>query len=68
MTMSENASPPESDDHPPNRRGAMFALLAIVILVVLGFVVARTLHKTSRLQDCVMSGRSNCAPVEAPPR
>ena len=66
--MRENTPQPDQDDHPPNRRGAMFALLAIVILVVLGFVVARYLHKAGRLQDCVMSGRSNCAPVEAPPR
>ena len=66
--MSDNAPQPDTDDQPPNRRGAMFALLAIAILVALGFGVARYLHKASRLQDCVMSGRSNCAPVEAPPR
>jgi hypothetical protein len=29
-------------------------------------VLIRCLGDAGRLQDCVMSGRSNCAPLEAP--
>jgi hypothetical protein len=56
---------PEPDDHDdgPNRRGALIALLVVVALIAGGILLSRTLHSTSRLQDCVMSGRSNCAPV-----
>jgi hypothetical protein len=34
-----------------------------VILVVAGLVLTRILRETSRIQDCVMSGRTNCAPI-----
>jgi hypothetical protein len=43
------------------------ALLAVVFFVVLAlilwFVVGR-LMSASRMQDCILSGRTNCAPVE----
>jgi len=48
---------------PEGRRGAVVALLLILCLAAIGWGVARVLHRTSSLQDCVMSGRSNCAPV-----
>jgi hypothetical protein len=32
--------------------------------MVVGFVLARTLWSSARLQDCLMSGRTNCAPIE----
>jgi len=50
------------DDHPP-RRGALIALVVVVVLVVGGIWLSRTLHETGRIQDCVMAGRHNCAPV-----
>lgn len=56
---------PAPDDHedPPNRRGALIALIVVVLLVVGGIVLSQTLRKVGRIQDCVMAGRNNCAPV-----
>ena len=58
---------PDDDDAAgpagPPRRGALIALLVIVALIAGGLWLARTLHGVGRLQDCVMSGRTNCAPV-----
>ena len=56
----ENADQP--DDGPP-RRGALVALVVLAVLIAGGLWLSRTLHETGRLQDCVMAGRNNCAPV-----
>jgi hypothetical protein len=56
-----NDRPP---DEPPSRRGALIGLGLVVVLIVGGLVLAHVLRGTARLQDCVMSGRTNCAPIE----
>lgn len=56
--------PPDSDPDP--RRRALIGLLVVVLFVVTGLALARVLKNVSRLQDCVMSGRTNCAPIESP--
>jgi hypothetical protein len=33
----------------------------IVILVIAGLLLTRTLGSMARLQDCALSGRSNCS-------
>jgi len=47
------------------RRKALLGLLFVVLLILGGLLLTRVLHSTAQLQDCVMSGRSNCAPVES---
>jgi hypothetical protein len=42
------------------RRTHLIALLAIAVLVVGGIWLAHVLGAASKLQDCVMSGRTNC--------
>ncbi len=37
-----------------------------VVLLVVGVWLARELTAASKMQDCVMSGRTNCADIEAP--
>ncbi|HEX5321001.1 MAG TPA: hypothetical protein VFW46_17705 [Stellaceae bacterium] len=49
------------------RRTAALAGLAITLaLAVLGVILVRALRDQSRLEDCLMQGRRNCAPIEAP--
>ena len=59
-------NPPEDDDDAPGGppRGALVALAVILLLVLGGLWLAHTLHGVGRLQDCVMAGRTNCAPVQ----
>ena len=38
-------------------------LVAIVLMVGLGYFLTVKLREMGRIQDCVMSGRTNCAPV-----
>jgi hypothetical protein len=40
----------------------------ILVLAIAGVVLFRELRNNSRLEDCLMAGRHNCAPIEAPPR
>ncbi|HTB76720.1 MAG TPA: hypothetical protein VK762_25915 [Polyangiaceae bacterium] len=42
-------------------------LLVGLALIVVGWFVLRQLQADAKLQDCVMSGRKNCAPVNTEP-
>jgi hypothetical protein len=47
------------------RRAALLGLLLVLLLVGGGLYLAHVLHGAAQLQDCVMSGRTNCAPIES---
>ena len=53
----------ESDDG-GNRRGALIGLLIAVVMLAVGLWLAHDLTAASKMQDCVMSGRSNCNVIE----
>lgn len=61
---------PRSTDEPENRRApdprvpALIGLLVTVLLVLGGVLLIHVLGRAARLQDCVMSGRTNCAPID----
>ena len=50
-------SEPEGGD---NRRGAIAGLIIAAVLLAVGVWLARNLSTASKMQDCVMSGRTNC--------
>jgi hypothetical protein len=52
---------PEPGD---NRRGAMVGLVIAAVILAIGLWLARDLTAASKLQDCVMSGRTNCNVIE----
>jgi hypothetical protein len=56
---------PEEPRKPQSRRAAVLGLLIAVLLVVVGLILVKVLGDAGRLQDCVMSGRTNCAPVDS---
>jgi hypothetical protein len=56
----------EQEPEPDSRRAAIIGLLVIAVLVVAGYFVVTALQSKSRLEDCLMAGRKNCAPVEVP--
>jgi hypothetical protein len=55
--------PPESEEPPASPFGLVPVLILLVVVAV-GFFLAFRLRDVSTLQDCVMSGRKNCAPVD----
>jgi hypothetical protein len=63
MKNPDNWQPPERepDPAPPTRRGALIGLVMIVLLILGGMILTHVLGGMSRLQDCALSGRSNCS-------
>ncbi len=49
-----------------SNRGALVALAVILVLVVGGLWLASRLRADGQIQDCVMAGRTNCAPIRMP--
>ncbi len=54
---------PGSPRRPDPRGPALIGLLIALLLVLGGVLLIRVLGRAARLQDCVMSGRTNCAPI-----
>jgi hypothetical protein len=48
-----------------NRRTAIAGLAIAVVLLLFGLWVARELTAGSKMQDCLMSGRTNCNVIPA---
>jgi hypothetical protein len=46
---------------PGSRRAALIGLVMIVLLILGALILTRVLDGAARLQDCALSGRSNCA-------
>jgi hypothetical protein len=59
--MSDRNSRQNQDSYSP--RAVLIGLLVCLALVLGGLFLVYALRDTSNLQDCVMQGRSNCAPV-----
>jgi hypothetical protein len=38
-------------------------LIAAVLVIGLGYFLSMKLRDMGRIQDCAMSGRTNCAPI-----
>jgi hypothetical protein len=54
-------SNPEPGD---NRRGAIAGLIIAAVILAIGLWLARDLTAASKMQDCLMSGRTNCNVIE----
>ena len=70
---SENSKPdnrkpkspkPERPEPAGNNTPAMAGLAIAVVLLVVGLWLARELRSASKMQDCVMSGRTNCNVIQ----
>ena len=48
-----------------SQRAALIGLAICLALVLGGLFLVYALKKSSDLQDCVMQGRTNCAPVDS---
>ena len=50
------------------RTAALMGFALILALAIAGVILVRALRHTSMLEDCLMAGRRNCAPIEEPLR
>jgi hypothetical protein len=63
-TKNNSNTDPKQDNVPENRSGAIAGLVIAIVLLAVGIWLARDLTAASKLQDCVMSGRTNCNVIE----
>ena len=58
--------PDDQDDDGGNRRGALIGLAVAAVLVIAGYYLMTALRNQGKVEDCLMSGRTNCAPLDIP--
>ena len=62
----------DDDDHPETERQRTMINIGIAVflavLIGAGIWLANTIVDVRKTQDCVLSGRRNCAPIETPGR
>jgi hypothetical protein len=63
MTDPQHDASDGGETEGASRRGALVAIVVIVAVLAGGWWLSRALHETGRIQDCVMAGRTNCAPI-----
>ncbi|HEV3161969.1 MAG TPA: hypothetical protein VGZ89_18575 [Xanthobacteraceae bacterium] len=47
-----------------NRRASLVALGVVVVLFVIGWILTRELYSNQKIEDCVLSGRTNCVTID----
>lgn len=55
---------PQRREDSARQRAALIGLGVCLLLVLGGLFLVYELKKMSKVQDCVMQGRTNCAPVD----
>lgn len=65
LTKYERADP--GDDYRHRMTMNVLGFLVTVLLIVVGVWLADKIAELRRNQDCYLSGRLNCAPIEVPP-
>jgi hypothetical protein len=66
--LAKYAKDGEPDDYRQRMINNGLAFLVIVVLGGVGIWLASSIAEMRKTQDCVLSGRRNCAQVDAPPR
>jgi hypothetical protein len=64
-------SPPPSggdDEKEASRRGNLFALIAVIVLIALGYLAFNFIDQQRKLQNCLDSGRRDCVQLMNSPK
>ena len=66
MTHDADQEPNRDDDSGGPRRAALIGLLICAVLVVAAYYLVNSLREEGNREDCLASGRTNCAPLDIP--
>jgi len=67
MPPDQFEKPPTPEEEARGRRAAnIFLLVAGLVLVGIGVWLANAMVDARRADECMSSGRRNCAPIEVP--
>jgi len=56
-----NMAMDDDEDASGSRRNSLIAIVVVVVLIGVGLWLSGIMGSASRLQDCMMQGRTNCA-------
>jgi len=54
----------QNDETDRAQRRALIVAGVVLAIVVIGVLLERELASSAKLQDCLLSGRTNCAPID----
>lgn len=55
------------EDYRRRMRANVAAIIVVGLLIWCGFWLFNTLAELRKVQDCVLTGRTNCMPIDLPP-
>lgn len=69
QAKARRAARPKLDPEEERRRSRanVAALIFAGILIAIGWLLVQKLGASGRMEDCLMSGRTNCAPIKVGP-
>ena len=56
----------DSEDYRNRMRANIAAILLVGVLIWCGYWLFNTLAELRKVQDCILMGRTNCAPISVP--
>ena len=56
----------DRDDEPDDDAPKLMGVIVILVLAIGSILLIHALRRESALEDCLLSGRTNCAPIEVP--
>jgi hypothetical protein len=56
----------DTDDYRHRMRANLAAIVLVGILIWCGYWLFNTLAEMRQVQDCILTGRTNCAPITVP--
>jgi hypothetical protein len=59
-----NSPSDDNDPDQPPRHRALIGLVLLACLLAAVLFVVHELQESAKMQDCLASGRTNCAPIE----
>jgi hypothetical protein len=59
---------PEDDDYGHRMRINALAFAVLSVMVCFGVWIADNMTQRTKDQDCILLGRTNCAPIPVPPK
>jgi hypothetical protein len=60
--------PDREEQEEARRTAALMGFIVVLVLAIAGVLLVRELGKNAKIEDCLMAGRKNCAPIEVPLR
>ena len=63
MTWLDHRRWIERDEDADRQTASLAAVAVTLLLLVIGLFLVRVLHHTATIEDCLLSGRTNCITV-----